>query len=369
MSKVLIVRHGAGRGRIPRYLQPTIDQLRIEAPIIRSMVRVYETGDPSPDFSGIAAVLFLLGDPLETLYPDCHADAMRVYEEALDRQLTIVNPPTVLARYRKRDQAATWAAHGLPTPAAEAYDDCDALQSILARAEFPLLLRADADHCMTNIVRVRDRAHSRRLGLADVPMPGIATPWIDVRRGYPTRGPDRIWGTLYHKMRAYVWGDEVVPDCLYFSRRPAVCRENSMFTRVWEHEQFGRRHVPGRRLRGGWKRIARRRCWVPDIYDREIEFSLGPAPHSAIFKEAAASLGLGFVAFDYSTLSDGTPILWEANPYPNIERLDKGIKGSPRRRSEVGARQRRALGRFLQQLAISRPIGREDCWGLQAVSR
>jgi hypothetical protein len=348
-----------------------IDHLRLETPTIGFRLRVYETGAPYPDMSSVAAVVFLLGDPLEELYPECHADAMRVYEDAQRRGLAVVNPPTVLGRYRKRDQAARWSALGLPTPPGGAYDNFDGLQSVLANADYPLLLRADADHCMTDIVRVKDRSSAGRLTSSDVPLPGIATPWVDVRRGYPTTGPDRIWGTLYHKMRVYVWGDEVVPDSLYFSRMPTVSLEASMFHQLWEREQWARRYLRIRPMRRAWSRLIQRRCWVPDIYEREIEFCRAPVANEKVFKDAAEALGLGFVAFDYSTLADGTPMLWEANPYPDIGRLDKGLKGTPRRKSEIASIQLRGLARFFWKLSVTPAIDRPDWrgWALPATAR
>ena len=62
---------------------------------------------------------------------------------------------------------------------------------------------------------------------------------------------------------------------------------------------------------------------------------------------------LGFVALDYSILADGTPMLWEANPYPDIGVLDKGLKGVPRRKSEAASIQLRGLARFFWKLSVT----------------
>jgi hypothetical protein len=317
-------------------------------PTIGARLSIYETGTRQPDLESVLAVVFLLGDPLEELYPRCYADAMGIYERACALRIPTVNPPPVLARYRKRDQSRKWSALGLPTPPGHAYDTFDGLMAILGSQQFPVLVRADSEHCMAGIVMVRDAKRAARLCPEEVPTPGIVTPMVDVRRGYPKTGPDRIWSKLYHKKRVYVLGQEVFPDSLYFSTEPTVCLDTSMFGRLRQRRQLAKRFVRPLPLRHLCAHVADRQCWAPDIFRCEREFYQGAVEQASLFRSAAAALGLGWVALDYATLSDGTTILWEANPYPHIPPLAKGLLAGRRRLPERASLQLQAFGRFFE---------------------
>jgi hypothetical protein len=48
-------------------------------------------------------------------------------------------------------------------------------------------------------------------------------------------------------------------------------------------------------------------------------------------RKAARTLGLEFVAIDYSTFATGAPVLWEANPYFYLPTAEKGVLPQERR--------------------------------------
>ena len=49
---------------------------------------------------------------------------------------------------------------------------------------------------------------------------------------------------------------------------------------------------------------------------------------------AADVLGLSWLAIDYATQADGGVVLWEANPYPQVNALDDPVFAAQLRRRE-----------------------------------
>ena len=68
-------------------------------------------------------------------------------------------------------------------------------------------------------------------------------------------------------------------------------------------------------------------------------------------QRALGALGLEFAAIDYSDLADGGVILWEANPHPQIPRLEQIKMPYLRRASERLATYHDAIGEFFRELA------------------
>ena len=81
-----------------------------------------------------------------------------------------------------------------------------------------------------------------------------------------------------------------------------------------DHPWMGTGH-----LNGLVKRALRLDPWYRGALLEELSTRACPVPDAAEFETAAAALDLDFVAFDYSLLADGKPIIWEANPYPFLQ--------------------------------------------------
>jgi hypothetical protein len=339
---VLVVFHGRGRGRQDRHAQHIMSRALTGNPR-RGQIVAHETGSGRlPDLTTAAAVVFWLGDPLRELYPDCYAEAMAIATAARARGLRIVNPPESLSNTRKSAQSARWRSAGLPAAVATSFADRRELASLLAApaTTFPLIVRTDLFHgqqatffCTTRREAAAAAAHERIA-------PGVLLEFVDTRAGYERTRPGSLWARYFHKKRAFVFGDEVVPNHVYFSTHPMVGQKVCSF---------------GRYLYGNWR-------WSWLAYLRPDEraalaidnaFWQGPAEHADLLRAAMRALDLDFAAIDYSVLADGRPFLWEANPYFDLPDANQGAMPRERHLQARIDGFDRAIGRFLVSLLPS----------------
>ncbi len=335
---LMIVRHGGGRGRLPGYLQEALDHLAVSAPALHRRLRFHDTSHPLPDLTDVRAVVFWLADPLRERYPDCFAHAAALADAARDRGIRLVNAPESLSNSIKSVQATRWQAADVPTPDLHRFADRDELAHLFTRGDYPLLLRCDVLHSQQGMRVVADRTAADRLLASTLVYPGALGPLVDTREGYRTSAPDSVWARYFHKKRAFVFGDVVTTNHLYFSSSPIVGLSGCTFS--WYTGRI-------RRRLGSLARIfpADRACLAADQ-----AFSAGEPEHPDVMRRAARALDLEFVAIDYSTFADGRVVLWEANPYFFLHRPGRGVL--PRER-DLEQRTRHVydrIGMFFQSL-------------------
>jgi hypothetical protein len=184
---VLVVRHGPDRGRLHGYLQEVFDAVARRHPDVAARLRFHETGAPPPDLDGVAAVLFLLADPLRELYPPCYAEARAVADEARSRGIAVANDPDALSNTVKSVQAARWRERGIPTPAHLAFRDQHELEAVLGDVRFPAILRADELHAQEGMRLCRSAEEVVALPPDAIRYPGALAEFVDVRAGYGWR--------------------------------------------------------------------------------------------------------------------------------------------------------------------------------------
>ena len=81
-GNILVVIHGAGRGRSVPTGDVFFSRLKVRDPELAARLRFHQTGTPAPGLNGVALVVFWLGDPLRQKYPDCYADASAIAQPA-----------------------------------------------------------------------------------------------------------------------------------------------------------------------------------------------------------------------------------------------------------------------------------------------
>ena len=132
-DRVLLVRHGPGRGRTDNYLDATLDHICRTDSALAARIVVHETGAPQPSLDGIASVAFLLGDPLRERYPACYAEAEVLAAKARDRGIRIANAPEALSNSIKSVQSRLWRAAGIITPEYRRFASYDELRDLADR--------------------------------------------------------------------------------------------------------------------------------------------------------------------------------------------------------------------------------------------
>ena len=298
---MLVVRHGEGRGRLPRYLQECLDALGRSHPAIARRLRVHHTGSPAPELGAARAVVFWLADPLRESYPTCYAEACTIADAARARGIRIVNPPEALSNSVKSVQAALWQAAGVPTPAHRRFAARSELEACLPTVSFPAIVRADDLHGQwhMHVCRTADEA----LAVVDQRWryPGSIAPLVDTRADYRQRDAPPPWSAFFHKKRVFVFGDVLCPTHLYFSDGPIVAQRTSTL-------------YPYRKLRRRGRLIEAQRRYGSSIA-ADLAYVNRAAEHGDLMRRAARVLGLDFMAIDYASTADGGVVLWEANPY------------------------------------------------------
>lgn len=322
---MLVVRHGPGRGRLPRYMHALFEHLRATDAATFATLAFWETGSPPPDLGGIAAVLFLLADPLRETYPDCHREAVAVADAARARGIAVANPPEALSRSIKSVQSRLWRDADIPTPPHVSFETREELDAAIARTTFPAILRGDRTHCQRGVVVCATADDARAAARGELTLPGTLTPFIDTREGWRRRAPRSIWGRQFHKKRAWIVGRHVRAHNLFFSDEPIVGL--AVATLAYAPE---RGESPLTRVRRTLQRRAAAR--------EDLRFYERGAEHADLFRRATDVLGLSWAAIDYSSTADGGVVLWEANPYPQLNGIDdRAFAGQLRRRERVHA--------------------------------
>jgi hypothetical protein len=347
VSRLLIVRHGAGRGRLPGYLDHALDALE---PRVRHALLHHATGGAAPpDLDGVRAVVFWLADPLRERYPDCFAEASAIEARALERGIALVNPPSALSNSIKSVQARLWRAAGIPTPDCVAYADRPGLVAALERIAYPVILKSDVLHAQERMLVCRTPDEVLALPDAAISYPGALAEFVDVRAGWIESEPRSIWARYHHKKRLIVFGDRIQQRHVFFSRQPIVGLATSNLATYRARGQWPGRPVPFWWSMPKWHRAAIRA-------ERAYFRGRNEAPETML--AAARALGLDFVAIDYARHADGRVVLWEANPYQYLPGRAEAMLPRLRR---FEARHRafcRALSRYFGDLLDGRDPAR-----------
>jgi hypothetical protein len=171
-------------------------------------------------------------------------------------------------------------------------------------------------------------------------IPCAVSPFIDVRSGYRVMAPSSAYARLFHKKRLIVANGVVRTKHIMFSTSPIVGAKTSIFGKA---ERLGRLETPFL----AWP--LHRECVEHDLaYWRQEE------EHRALMLKACSALGLQFAAIDFSNLSHGTPILWEANPLFGMPRLKHIMLPRRRRAAQRLVTYHEAIGTFLSELLMAR---------------
>lgn len=335
-GELWIVCHGPGRGRLRGRAQ-RMATISTRDQSWGTRVRIHETGSPPPDLSLARAVVFWLADPLRELYPACFEEARAIAAAARGAGARVVNAPEALSNTIKSVQSERWQTAGLPAALARAFRTSAELDHLLENATFPVIIRPDRLHAQRSTFYCASFDGARAVASTFELFPGVVLPFIDTREGFRDSQPGTIWARFFHKKRALVLGDQVVPNHVFFSTHPICGLKRSTFARY-----MGRgRH---------WSRLARIRPTDRAVLAVDNAFWREPPEHVEVLLGATRALALDIAAIDYSTTADGRVMLWEANPYFEMPKPEDGVM--PRER-HLGLRIdgfHRAIGRFLATL-------------------
>jgi hypothetical protein len=319
---------------------------------LRERLVLHETGRSEPSLDGVVGVLFLLADPLKTLYPECFEEASAIAERAQRSGIPVYNQPDLLEGHSKSRTADLLAKEGIPCPPADIYRDRAELTHILQTAELPVILRADVDHAQVDacVLEDADAVASLEAG----PLPGVVSPKVDVRTGRKRSGrpdPFRRW---VHRYRAFVFGDICMPGHLQFARSDVVGGHDVIWDIMDERSKSVRERLGPGHLNAAAQWLLRADPWYRAALAADKRYRGGEPPDPKLFVRAARVLDFDFVAFDFGRFPDGRPVIFEANPYPFINPMPGGILWHERQLDEYTLRMYGAIGKYLQSRLVTR---------------
>lgn len=298
-------------------------------------LNTWRTGSPLPSLDRVAAILFVLQDPLREKHPRCFAEASALAERARGDGIRLINPPEALSNSIKSVQADIWRAAGIPTPRQQPFSSRAELRGLAQKLTYPAIVRSDREHSQISMYWCQSADEVQRIAANGLVLPGTAASFWDTRDGYRTHDEKSLFAAHFHKKRAMVFGNEVVNNHLFFADDPIVGSKNSTFGHY-------RSLNPLRRWHG-------RRASAAHIA-ADIAYFDSPPEHAATMAAAARALDLEWCAIDYATTASGGVVLWEANPFFALRMWPFEIM--PRAR-QVRRRMRRfgdAAGRFFATL-------------------
>lgn len=319
LGNILVVTHGPGRGRLVPTGGVFLSHLRNRDPELAARLAFHETGQAPPSLSGIGLVVFWLGDPLRQKYPDCYAEAVAIAGSAVRRGIAVLNPPDALSNTAKALQSALWAKAGIPSAPVLCVRSASDLPSAFTELGGPSLLRGDTTHADRG-VRILTSQRDAVLAARQVRPPAALVRIHDVRAEYRSAGadPSSLYSRFHHKARAFVFRGEVKASHLFFSREIVVGLSSSL---------LAREASPKRRL---LQSLGFRRDLFESMIAEDSEYFGAGIPYKDVLVRSVAALGLDFAAVDYCIRPDGTPILWEANPYFCLPRGEESVLSAER---------------------------------------
>ncbi|MFN3910681.1 hypothetical protein [Hyphomonas sp.] len=303
-GNILVVIHGTGRGRHVPTGDVFLSRLKVRDPELAARLLIHKTGGPAPSLSGIALVVFWLGDPLRQKYPECYAEASVIAREAARRGIRVLNGPDGLSNTAKALQSEIWAKAGIPSAPVQCVSSGDELVTAFNTLGGPCFLRGNETHTERHI-RVLCAPEQVREAARSLAPPAALVKIHDVRAEYRRAGTpaSSLFSRFHHKARAFVFQGEVKPSHLFFSQHLAVGLSNSL---------LAREDRPKRRL---LRALGIRRRLLSDMIAEDLNYFQTRAAQKHVLVKAVAALGLDVAAVDYSLRPDGSLILWEANPY------------------------------------------------------
>jgi hypothetical protein len=228
----------------------------------------------APDPARHSLVVFLGGDTLLDFAPWSYKQAVRLSQQCAKANVDVINPAACWIAVAKSQTARILATAGVRTPRVEPITN---VATFLRSAEawtLPLLIREDRCHGQQSHF-IQEWDDLRRVPWKSFRRP-VAVEFIDTRN--PVDG-------LYRKYR-------------YLAFDGVGMSQHLVFNSDWE--------------------VRDSQVKSDAIRAKECAYLSQPDPNHDLLQRARKRLGLNLVAFDYAYDHAGRVVVWEANPFPDV---------------------------------------------------
>jgi len=226
------------------------------------------------DWSRYRLMTFWGGDTLVEKAPWLFEAAVALSHECQSHGIPVINSASSWPNVAKSRAAQRMAAAGLRTPRVEPVADVSALWRARDGLSFPLLIREDRCHAQLSVL-VTSKGQLERVPWRRFSRP-VAAEFIGTRS---------FVDGLYRKYRYIAVGETGISRHL-------------MFDQAWE--------------------VREERVLTDAARAEETLYINSKDPNHEAFQAARRALELDVAAFDYAYDRSGKLVVWEANPFPDI---------------------------------------------------
>jgi len=233
------------------------------------------------DWSSIGTFYAWLQDPVHERSPAVYAEARDAEARCRQHAIPITNPVDVLSNSVRSRMLNLMAGSGIRVPRAVEIDDWDTFATGLGGLSLPIIVRPAWGHGKAmHLVRDRwDLTDDVRSAFKE----SVAVEFIDVKDD----------DNLYRKYRYVMIGSKGFPRHMLAS---------------YDWNTYGGTYVE-----------------KPAIRTEEKAYIQNPDPHHDQLDAVRRRLGFDVVGFDYGVDRNGTLVVWEANPFPDLEYVENPI--------------------------------------------
>ncbi len=270
--RILITRHSGKRAYVFRDF---LAWIRADVPELNSRFEFHRLPCRIRDWSRFSLHVSWVGDTIDMWSPSGFRRAMTLQTDCQRRGLGVINDISQLSNTSKSLGAQLMRTPGLRTPRHAAINDPASFRKDHAGLDFPLLIRENRGHGQAAIlVEQPDRLAAVNLTQFKSP---IAVEFIDTSS--ESDG-------LFRKYRYVAAGEIGVPRHLFANHALEVRPERRLVNVKLRYEV--------------------------------LKYIIAPDPNHALLQSARRALGLDVVGFDYSYDREGRIVVWEANPFLNL---------------------------------------------------
>lgn len=246
------------------------------APELKSLFDLQTVTFEIPDDHQYGVHIPWLQDPVQAYNMPAYEDSCRLAEQCDARSIPIINRVDKLTNACKVRGSEIIREAGFRTPRMALIENRDEFLVTSLGFQPPFFIRDDW-------------SHSSKFHLVESIDQTKGIPWEQYRRPVVCEFIDtRTAEGHYRRFRCIVAGNQCIASGLL------TCDQ--------------------------WKVKARGRISTVESRENDLAYALAPEPNSVRFLEAARKLELQWLAFDYGCDPiSGEVIVWEANPYPNID--------------------------------------------------
>lgn len=308
--RILVLRH---RLQDPAFYDQFLHWLIHHYPNAAEYFFIHDLPDPIPDHPRYCLLVPWMQDPVRQWSPTTYDQVTALTTLFEKRGIRTVNRLESQANIAKSRGAQIIRKVGFRTPETRLIADIEAFRQS-PTLPYPFIVRENEGH-RGPMVRIKDISDLQEVPWDELKMP-VAVEFIDVAD--PRDGH-------FRKYRYTVCGNFGVSHHLVVSEHWVTHGDNRLITEATQNE--------------------------------ELEYLRHDDPHRQRFFAATAALGQDLVAFDYGYDPEGSPVVWEANPYPSIK---FGVSDTIYRNAARHRTFRCMLAMYLNLANLPLPAGLEE---------